>query len=179
MTGQAGLGRRALIVVASSRGATWEIARAIRDTLDEHDIGTDLVPPDAVTSLSDYDAVILGSAVYTGHWLAPARDFATRFRAQLATRRVWLFSSGPVGDPARKMVQAMEEEPAEVVALVEEIHPCGHRMFAGKLDPRKLHGLQRASLLVFPGLRGDFRNWKRIRAWAEEIAMDLTATPAK
>lgn len=177
MTGQDG--HRALIVVASSHGATWEIARAIRDTLDEQGIDTDLVPPDVVTSLSDYDAVVLGSAVYTGHWLAPARDFATRFRAQLATRRVWLFSSGPVGDPARKMVQAMDEEPAEVRALVEAIHPRGHRMFAGKLDPRQLHGLQRASLLVFPGLRGDFREWTRIRAWAEEIAMDLTATPAK
>lgn len=177
MTGQTG--RRALIVVASSHGATWEIARAIRDRLDEHGIDTDLAPPDAVTSLSDYDAVILGSAVYIGHWLAPARDFATRFRTQLATRQVWLFSSGPIGDPARKMVQAMDEEPAEVRALVEAIHPRDYRMFAGKLDPRQLRGLQRASLLVFPGLRGDFRDWRRIRAWAEEIAMDLSATPAK
>jgi menaquinone-dependent protoporphyrinogen oxidase len=168
-----------LIVVASEHGATREIARTIRDTLDEHGIGADLVPPDVVPSLSDYGAVILGSAVYAGHWLPAARDFATRFRAQLATRRVWLFSSGPVGDPARKMVQAMGEEPAEVRALTEAIRPRDHRMFAGKLDPRQLRGLQRASLLVFPGLRGDFRDWTRIRAWAEEIAADLTTTWAK
>jgi menaquinone-dependent protoporphyrinogen oxidase len=167
-----------LIAVASAQGATREIGRTIRDTLDEHGIHADLVPPDAVSSLSDYDVVILGSAVYTGHWLTPARDFATRFAGQLAERDVWLFSSGPVGDPARKMVQLMDKEPAEVMELVEAICPHDHRMFAGKLDPRQLHGLQRASLLLFRGLSGDFRDWGAIRSWANEIAADLTAASA-
>ena len=148
MTRQTGPQQRVLIAVASCHGATREIARAIRNTLDEHGIGADLIPPDAVSSLSDYDAVILGSAVYTGHWLAAARDFATRLGTQLAGRRVWLFSSGPVGDPARKMVQSMEMEPAEVTELVQAIHPRDHRVFAGRLDPHHLHGLQRASLLL-------------------------------
>jgi len=170
---------RVLITVASAHSATREIARAIRDTLDEHGIGADLVPPEVVSSLSDYDAVILGSAVYTGHWLAPARDFATRFRDQLAERRVWLFSSGPVGDPARKMVQSMDREPAEVMELVKAISPRDHRMFPGRLDPRRLHGLQRASLLLFRRLRGDFRDWTEIRAWAAEIAADLMAASAR
>ena len=50
-----------------------------------------------------------------------------------------------------------------------------HRMFAGKLDPKVLSGAQRASLLVFRGLRGDFRDWDEIRQWADGIAEQLAA----
>jgi menaquinone-dependent protoporphyrinogen oxidase len=47
-----------------------------------------------------YDAVILGSAVYVGHWLEAAQRFVEKHRADLVARPVWLFASGPVGVPA-------------------------------------------------------------------------------
>lgn len=172
-----GTSRLVLIAVASAHGSTTEIARAIRDTLVDHGITADLIPASRVTSLEDYDAVILGSAVYTGHWLRPAQDFAVRFRHELATRPVWLFSSGPVGDPAGKMTKAMDIDPPEVTELREVVHLRGHRMFAGKLDPKQLHGFQRAAMLVLGRLRGDFRDWPQIRDWAEQIAADLSAVP--
>ena len=43
---------------------------------------------------------MLASAVYTGHWLKEAREFSSRLAPVLATRPVWLFSSGPTGDPS-------------------------------------------------------------------------------
>lgn len=43
-------------------------------------IEVDIVPPEAVDSVADYGAVVLGSAVYNGHWLIPARGLAARFR---------------------------------------------------------------------------------------------------
>ncbi len=58
-----------------------------------------MLEPDEVTELEDYDAVVLGSAVYAGHWLEPAKQLAERFVGQLLGRAVWLFSSGPVGNP--------------------------------------------------------------------------------
>jgi menaquinone-dependent protoporphyrinogen oxidase len=123
--------------------------------------------------------VILGSAVYAGHWLAPARDFATRFRGQLAARPVWLFSSGPVGDPSRKLVQSMEQDPADVTRIRQAIQVRGHQMFTGKLDPQALSTMQRASLLVFHGMRGDFRDWAVIAQWTNSIAVDLAALPRR
>ena len=166
---------RTLITAASAHGATLDIARAIRDTLGDHDIPADLIPPGEVPSLTGYHEVILGSAVYYGHWMTPARDFAARFRTQLATRQVWLFSSGPVGDPARKTVQSMAQDPVDVTRLLNDIHPRDHRMFAGRLDPRQTHGTQRVFASLFRGFQGDFRDWQQIRSWAEEIAADLTA----
>jgi menaquinone-dependent protoporphyrinogen oxidase len=168
---------RVLISAASGHGSTTEIARVIGETLADNRIAVDIVPPAAVDSIEDYDAVILGSAIYAGHWLAPARDFATRFRDQLAVRSVWLFSSGPVGDPARKLVQSMEHDPAEVTRIGHAIRIREHRMFTGKLEPQALSAAQRASLLVFRGMSGDFRDWAVITQWADTIAAILAAPP--
>ncbi len=168
---------RVLISAASKHGSTTEIARVIGNTLITKDIAVDIVPPAAVDSIEDYDAVILGSAVYEGHWVAAARDFAIRLRDPLAARRVWLFSSGPVGDPSRKLVQSMEQVPADVTRIQQDIEVRGHQMFAGKLDPQALSVAQRASLLVFRGMRGDFRDWAVITQWADGIAADLAALP--
>jgi menaquinone-dependent protoporphyrinogen oxidase len=164
---------RVLISAASEHGSTAEIARVIGDTLVTEHITVDIVPPAEVDSIEDYDAVILGSAIYAGHWLAPAKGFAIRFHDQLATRRVWLFSTGPVGDPSRKLVQSMEQDPADVNRIQRDIEVRGHQIFAGKLDPEALSHAQRASLLVFRGMDGDFRDWAVITRWAMSIAADL------
>jgi menaquinone-dependent protoporphyrinogen oxidase len=50
-------------------------------------------------------------------------------------------------------------------------------MFAGKLDRKNLGLAQRAALLAFRSLEGDFREWNEIRAWAESIAHDLAHAP--
>ena len=168
---------RVLISAASGHGSTTEIARVIGDALTANHNAVDIVPPAEVDSIEEYDAVVLGSAVYTGHWLAPARDFAIRFHDELAARRVWLFSTGPVGDPSRKLVQSMEQDPADVTRIQRDIEVRGHQMFAGKLDPRALSLAQRASLLVFRGMDGDFRDWAAITEWADGIAADLAALP--
>jgi menaquinone-dependent protoporphyrinogen oxidase len=170
---------RVLISAASKHGATTEIARAIGNTLITKHIAVDIVPPAAVDSIEDYDAVILGSAVYAGHWVAAARDFAIRLRDPLAARRVWLFSSGPVGDPSRRLVQSMGQDPADVTRIRQDIEVRDHQMFAGKLDPQALSLPQRASSLVFRGMRGDFRDWAVVTRWADGIAADLAALPQR
>jgi menaquinone-dependent protoporphyrinogen oxidase len=129
--------------------------------------------PEAVERIDGYDAVVLGSAVYTGHWLDPAKELVARFGDALAARPVWLFSSGPVGDPSRKLVQQMGVDPVDVGDILAATKARGHRVFAGKLDRRNLGLAQRAALLAFRGLEGDFRDWTAIRAWADGIAREL------
>jgi len=136
-----------------------------------------VIPPGDVGSLDGYDAVIIGSAVYMGHWLDPAKELVNRFREALAGRAVWLFSSGPVGKPSGKLARSMDQDPADLPALLEATRAREHRMFAGKLDPKCLSLPQRASLLVFRGLNGDFRDWDSIRQWAESIAGQLALAP--
>ena len=56
-------------------------------------------PAEEVDSLDGYDACVIGSAVYVGHWLDPARELVETHARALAGRPVWLFSSGPLGPP--------------------------------------------------------------------------------
>jgi menaquinone-dependent protoporphyrinogen oxidase len=166
-----------LVTAASKHGATAGIARAIAKALTQHGLTVTLLAPDAVGSIEGYDAVVLGSAVYTGHWLDPAKELVARSRHELADRPVWLFSSGPVGDPSRKLVQQMGVDPVDVGDILTATKARGHRMFAGKLDRKNLGLAQRAALLAFRSLEGDFREWNEIRAWAESIAHDLAHAP--
>lgn len=161
---------KVLITAASKYGATAEIAQAIGDQLTSRGLESTVIAPENVTRIEDYDAFVLGSAVYTGHWLQPAKALVTRAGDAFTGWPVWLFSSGPVGDPSRKLVQQMGADPVDLTQIQEQTKARDHRMFAGKLDKKNLSFPQRAALSLFRGLEGDFRNWDEIRAWALGIA---------
>jgi menaquinone-dependent protoporphyrinogen oxidase len=86
----------------------------------------------------------------------------------LATRRVWLFSSGPIGDPPKPV-----EEPADLPGLMSATGARGHRLFAGLVDKRRLGLGEKVILAAVRAPEGDYRPWPEIRAWAEEIDADL------
>jgi menaquinone-dependent protoporphyrinogen oxidase len=158
-----------LVTAASQKGATQGIAEAIGRKLRARGLDATLATPDEAVDAAAFDAFVLGSAVYSGHWLEPATAFARTFASTLSQRPVWLFSSGPVGDPKRKLVQKMTADPAELPELLALTQAREHRIFAGKLAgnrPRR----GRLSLSVFLGVEGDWRDWAAIDDWAAEIA---------
>ncbi|MGI8949503.1 MAG: flavodoxin domain-containing protein [Ornithinimicrobium sp.] len=162
-----------LVTAGSKHGATAEIAAAIGAALGDRGIQATVADPSDVTDLEGYDAVVLGSAVYAGHWLEPARDLVDRLHDALATRLVWLFSSGPVGDPAKP-----DEGPVEVAGIAQITRARSHRVFAGKLDRSKLGFGEKAIVMALRAPEGDFRDWQAISTWAAEIAEALTGHTA-
>jgi menaquinone-dependent protoporphyrinogen oxidase len=162
-----------LVASASTHGATAEIADRIGEALARRGLLVTVTPVELVGDLRDYDAIVLGSAVYRGRWLEPAKELIRRSGDGFADRAVWLFSSGPVGDPRRKLVRAMSVDPVDLPEVAEQTKARGHRVFAGKLEKRGLSRAQRLSLSLVRGLEGDFRNWAEIEQWAAEIAVAL------
>ena len=67
-----------LVSAASRYGSTAEIAWAIGDVLSRRGFDVSVTPSQEVAAVEEYDAVILRSAVYMGHWLDPAKEFARR-----------------------------------------------------------------------------------------------------
>jgi menaquinone-dependent protoporphyrinogen oxidase len=159
---------RVLVSAASKYGATTEIAETIARTLGEHGLDAAVIPPEEVGSVEDFDAVILGSGVYAGHWLKPAKELIERSGAALSSRPVWLFSSGPIGDPPKP-----QEDPVDVAELMEATKARGHRVFAGKLEKKRLSFGERAIVVAFRAAEGDFRDWDEIGGWSSEIATSL------
>lgn len=154
-----------LVTVASRHGATAEIGDTIAAVLREAGHEVETPAPETVATLDGYDAIVLGSAVYAGRWLDPARAFVQRHATALATRPVWLFSSGPIGEPPMP-----EGELPEALALADRIGARGHRSFAGRLDRSRLGFVERAITGALHAPEGDFRSWDSIRTWAGEIA---------
>jgi menaquinone-dependent protoporphyrinogen oxidase len=167
---------RVLLSTASRYGATAEIGEAIGRALSAHAIDVTVESPARVSSLDGYDAFVLGSAVYMGRWLDDAKALVQRVSEARGPRPVWLFSSGPVGDPARKLVQQMGVDRAELAKLVEATGAREHKLFAGTLERHRLNRRQRAALLVMRGMEGDFRDWQEIARWSEHVAEQMQAS---
>lgn len=169
---------KVLVTAASKHGSTGEIAGAIGDALTARGLEVEVMPPERVAGVDAYDAVVLGSAVYAGRWLPAASSLANRVAEDLAKKPVWLFSSGPVGNPSRKLVQKMGADPVDAEKVSRATGAREHRVFAGKLDRRNVSFLQRVALMLVRGLEGDFRDWEKINTWALQIADALLAPPS-
>lgn len=167
-----------LVTAASRHGSTAEIAQAIGEVLASRGFAVTVASPDELGPLSRFDAVVLGSALYVGHWLPSAISLADKVRAELPGRPVWLFSSGPVGDPSGSLARKMAVDPVDLQAVREATGAREHAMFAGKLDRHDLRGLQRVGASLFRGLEGDFRDWEAVGGWAASIADQLVAMAA-
>ena len=163
---------RVLVSTASRHGATEEIAQEIGKALRARLPGSevDVIPLDQVGTVDGYDAVVLGSAVYMGRWLEPARTLAGSHAEALSGRPVWLFSSGPVGDPPKP-----DAEPVDVAELRRLTAAGDHRVFPGRIDRHELGFTERAVVRAVRAAEGDFRDWPAVREWAAEIAAVLSA----
>lgn len=161
---------RVLVTAASKHGSTEEIGQAIVEELDRRGIVADFLVPEAVRSVDGFDAVVIGSAVYAGHWLKPARELVDRLGPDLHDRAVWLFSSGPVGEPEPKP----DGDPADVDDLVETAGAREHVVFPGRIKREDLGFAERAIVRALRVPDGDFRDWVAIDAWAGSIAAALT-----
>lgn len=160
-----------LVAAASKHGATAEIAQAIGRGLEE--AGLEVVVLDAaeVTSVDPYAAAVIGSGAYAGHWLKAARALVDRNAAALTEIPVWLFSSGPLGDP----LKPGDDQAVDVEGIIGMTQAVEHRVFAGALEKSKLSFAERAIIRAVRAEDGDYRDWAAIESWARKIAAALQA----
>jgi menaquinone-dependent protoporphyrinogen oxidase len=136
-----------LVVYASKHGATRGIAGRIAASLRTAGCKADVRPVKDAGDLAAYDAFVIGSAAYELHWRKEATEFVRRNTKVLAARPVWLFSSGPLGtEPADAKGRDLRTVtvPKEIPEFTEALHPRGHHVFFGALDPSKLTFAERS-----------------------------------
>jgi menaquinone-dependent protoporphyrinogen oxidase len=167
------------VTTASKHGSTQEIAAALARYLPETRAGSRLgmtaiaIPVGNDPDPAPFDAIVLGSAVYAGRWLETARNFAFGHAEVLRGRPVWLLSSGPIGEPPFPPDPPHDAEPIGSMLGVS-----GHRVFPGRLDKSLLTFGERAMVTAMRAPVGDFRDWELLRAWAEEIAVEVAGAVA-
>jgi menaquinone-dependent protoporphyrinogen oxidase len=166
--------RPVLVAYATKHGSTAEIAERIAATLRDAGCDARAVDADEVKDLSQFRAVVLGSALYMQRLQGSARHFSRRHRDALRELPVWLFTSGPVGVSG----DDTPGEPRSAVSMAERIGARGHVMFGGRVPDDPHSFMERAIVQRTPPEQRDSRDWDAVEAWARSIADELAPTAA-
>jgi menaquinone-dependent protoporphyrinogen oxidase len=154
---------RVLIAFGSKRGGTAGLADMIGDALRVAGCETVVSPATGIYDLTEFDAVIVASALYANRWHRDARRFVRRNTAALRKLPVWLVSSGPLDDSA----EHKDIPPTKQVAkLAKRIGARGHVTFGGRLSP---HATGFPASAMAKTHAGDWRNQACVRRWAESL----------
>jgi menaquinone-dependent protoporphyrinogen oxidase len=164
---------KVLIAYATKYGSTREIAGRIGELLTAAGLAVDIQEAGQVGDLAGYGAVVLGSAVYAGHWRKEAAELLEKQAAVLAERPVWLFSSGPTGEGNAAELMDGWLFPENLQETAERIQPQAIVLFHGVLQPDKMNLAERLIVKSLKAPTGDFRDWDDIEEWAGEIAEAL------
>lgn len=157
-----------LVAYATRFGSTQEVAEVIAESLRQAGLAVDLQPMQQVKGIDQYDAVVLGAAIYNAKWHAEAHHFLAQHQEILRQRPLAIFALGPLttGEvPMRNSHRQLDKE----LARYPWLNPVALEIFVGKYDPKK------------PGLgffermmpARDYRNWEAIRAWAQALPAQL------
>ena len=165
-----------LSAYASVHGSTGEIAQFIGQILKEHNHDVVVKEVTQITSVSEYDACILGSPIHGGMWLTEMSRFIARFERELASRPVFFYITCiRVLEPDG---YAHVQENYLYKAVLEDagvqLDQVG--IFAGKLDLESIDWRERWTLsLRYDGKEDldshnkDFRDWQAIRGWVNAV----------
>lgn len=161
---------KVLVAYATKYGATAGIAERIGQTLQQAGLAAEVRLAAGVRDLSPYDAVVLGSAVYTGQWRKEAVDLLTGHERALTDRPVWLFSSGPTGEGDPNELLNGWHFPESLEETAARIKPRDIAFFSGEIDPGKLTFVEKMLVKGINAPTGDYRDWEAIESWANSIA---------
>ncbi|MFC1975464.1 flavodoxin domain-containing protein [Chloroflexota bacterium] len=171
---------KVLIAYASEAGSTSEIAAAMGQVMCQAGAVVDVRPVQAVSDLTPYRAVVVGSAIHSSAWLPEAAAFVATHRETLREVPVAYFLSCLTlavadTDKTRRQVAAYLDP---VRQQIPEIQPIDTGLFAGVLDFSKLP-YPNVYRLVWPftaggeATEGDYRDWQAIRAWAGGLSRTM------
>lgn len=160
---------KALVAYGSKSGGTEGLAEMIGRAFSDLQWQVTVRPAaEKMSDVADYDAVLVGGALYAGRWHKDARRFMKRESAVLRTKPVWLFSSGPLGEAAE--TASTIEPVAQVTRLIADVGARGHETFGGYLSPEATGFPARAMAKT---MAGDWRDEEQARAWAKAITAEL------
>lgn len=163
------MSEKVLVGYATKYGATAEIAEKIAGVLKETGATVDMKDVRNLDNLSEYETVVLGSALYMGFWRKEMARFVKKQAAALAQKKVWIFVSGTTneGDPVKDLEGRIY--PPNLQPAMDIIKPVDVTAFHGAIDMAKLSGFEKWIIKKVNAPIGDFRDWDMITAWAKTI----------
>ncbi len=158
---------RTLVAYDSKCGTTGEIAVRMGEVIAQSGAAVDVLKVQNVSDLSQYRAVIVGSAVHGGKWLSGAMEFVAYNQETLCTVPVAYFlACYTMRDPTSENRRLAMEYMQPTLEAAPSVEPVATGLFAGVVDYSRLSFLTSKILQVRGVKEGDFRDWGAIMAWA-------------
>jgi menaquinone-dependent protoporphyrinogen oxidase len=174
-----------LIAYVSRSGSTEDVAEAMGVTMESAGVKVDVQPMAKVESISDDTSVVIGTALYGGHFPGEFRRFVKRFQRELGNVHPWIFVLGPTENEGKHFAAA-EEQARNELAKYPWLHTADVRVMGGSFDPHHLRLPFPFNLAIkLPGnpMRkapaSDLRDWDFIRRWANAIAEHMKKGPTE
>ncbi len=98
-----------LVAFGSKHGSTAEIAEALGGRLREHGFEVHVRSAAEIESVEEYEAIVIGSANYLGHWREDAMHFLRRFEPEPRKPAVLDLQRGPAR-PGRRRARPPSSE---------------------------------------------------------------------
>lgn len=160
--------KNVLIVYGSFSGSTAEIADSMKARLTEKGCMVQTQPAEgSQTDLSNFDLVIIGSAIRGDNIHPKIKEFIDANRSSLSRKKVAVFvvcitvtSSNP-----KKKEHALSSYPDKAAC---GLSPISKIVFAGKAPSGGWIGnwMGKVILGIVPG---DYRDWNKIKGWAGNL----------
>jgi menaquinone-dependent protoporphyrinogen oxidase len=160
--------KRCLVAYATKYGSTEDVAREIASTLRRGGHIVYVQDAETVDDLREYDAVVLGGALYMGRWHRDARAFVELHHQALARLPFAVFALGP----ASMDKEAGSRKQLQHALGHAQVEPHAVAIFGGVVDPAKL----RFPFNHMP--KTDARDWPAIERWALEVLGLIEQEPA-
>jgi menaquinone-dependent protoporphyrinogen oxidase len=159
-----------LVCYATRYGSTVDIAGIIGKELEAACHHVVVSPIADGEDPANYDAIVIGSPLYMGKWLAEVRDFVSRFRFPLNERPVAVFSVGySLKDRTMEHLKSGEDALVDIRVFIT---PVSAGFFPGKVDPDRMSAADKAIVTLGGVTPGDFRDEDLVRSWARDLAVE-------
>jgi menaquinone-dependent protoporphyrinogen oxidase len=154
-----------LIAYSSKTGTTKEIAERIAKILEERGDKAEAKPISAITGLSGYDRIILGSPVNGMKALGEFDSFCKE-KASTSDAPKDLFLVSYMFENGRAMwKKALQKEKTR---LAEMLDARSSEFFGGRID-KQLPGFARLIFGIPRDMPLDIRNWEAIESWGKSL----------
>ena len=167
-----------LVTYSTRTGSTKGVAEIIGNTLSQMGERVDVIPMNEINDLSNYKAVIAGSAIQAGKWLPEALSFIQTYKHDLSKKPfaaflVCMTLAMPKGDNYHEMVSGWLEPVRSQLPTISE------GLFKGMLDIKKIPSVSdrvkfRISVMFGVWKEGDHRDSEKIQTWTKNLKSKLS-----